>query len=336
VAFSLGQGVGRDGRGLVRAFRYGLFAEGKARIVLDVTGPVRIEKAGMTAGADGRRVELAIEIAPMTIDKFGGGTGAARAAAHPRPSAAEEAIPAPQQRAKTKPVILIDPGHGGVDPGAVGVNNLLEKTVALAVGLELRRALLAGGRYEVRMTRSSDVFVSLDKRLRICRETGADLFISLHADSLGDMSVARAIRGATVYTLSERASDEQARLMAEKENASDLIAGIDAAATEGKDQVKSILIDLMKRETANFSHEFSKILVPRLGKAGPLARDPQRSAAFKVLKQTHAPAVLVELGYMSNATDTKRLASAEWQRQVAAEVRFAVDTFFARQTARAK
>ncbi len=195
---------------------------------------------------------------------------------------------------------------------------------------------MASGRYEVRMTRTSDVFVSLDRRLKICREAGADLFISLHADSIEDEAAAQNIRGATVYTLSERASDEQARLMAEKENASDLIAGIDAADTSGKDQVKNILIDLMKRETANFSAEFSKTLVSRLGRAVPLSRDSQRSAAFKVLKQTYAPAVLVELGYMSNTADEKLLNSPEWRRQVAEQVRSAVDAFFAKQSARAK
>ena len=289
----------------------------------------------MSAGADGRRVELQIDVVPMATEKFGAGTGAQRqAAATPKPSQDEDSAPGPKKNAK--PIILIDPGHGGVDPGAIAESHLLEKNVALAAGLELRRALLATGRYEVRMTRTSDVFVSLDRRLKITRQSGADLFISLHADSIEEKAAAQNIRGATVYTLSERASDEQARQMAEKENASDLIAGIDVADTGGGDQVKSILIDLMKRETANFSAEFSKSLVPKLGKAVPLSRDPHRSAAFKVLKQTFAPAVLIELGYMSNPEDEKLLNSAEWRRQVAEQVRSAVDVHFARQTARAK
>lgn len=333
VAFKLDQSVGRSGRGLIRAFRFGLFAEGKARIVLDATGPVRIDKAGMTAGSDGRRVELKIDIVPMSGEAFGGGTGAKRQTAHAKPGPEQDAGPRPKG---SRPVILIDPGHGGVDPGAVGLSQILEKNVVLAVAQELRRALMASGRFDVRMTRSTDVFVSLDRRLKICRETGADLFISLHADSLEDAAAAQSIRGATVYTLSEQASDEQARRMAEKENASDLIAGIDVADAGGSDQVKNILIDLMKRETANFSAEFSKLLVGRLGRAVPLAKDPQRSAAFKVLKQTHAPAVLVELGYLTNSKDEKLLNSPEWRRQVAAQVGAAVEAYFARQTARAR
>jgi N-acetylmuramoyl-L-alanine amidase len=333
VGFKLDQSVGRSARGLIRAFRFGLFAEGKARIVLDATGPVRVAKAGMTAGSDGRRVELAVEIVPISGEAFGAGTGAKRSSAHAKPAPEPESRQLPKG---SKPVILIDPGHGGIDPGAVGLTQILEKNVVLAVAHELKRELAASGRFDVRMTRSADIFISLDRRLKICRETGADLFISLHADSLEDASAAQSIRGATVYTLSERASDEQARRMAEKENASDLIAGIDVADAGGSDQVKSILIDLMKRETANFSAEFSKMLIARLGRAVPLAKDPQRSAAFKVLKQTHAPAVLVELGYLTNSNDEKLLNSPAWRRQVAVQVGGAVEAYFARQTARAK
>ncbi len=147
--------------------------------------------------------------------------------------------------------------------------------------------------------------------------------------------MSQSISGATVYTLSERASDEQARKMAEKENASDLLAGL--SSTQGdNDEVKNILIDLMKRETASFSAEFAGVLRGNLGKSIQLSRDPMRSAAFKVLKQTHAPSVLIELGYMSNTGDAKRLNSPEWQKKVAAAIANAIDAYFSSRTARAK
>ena len=161
-------------------------------------------------------------------------------------------------------------------------------------------------------------------------EFGSDLFISLHADSISEVAFAQNIRGATVYTLSERASDEQARLMAEKENASDLIAGLEGMGESGKDQVKNILIDLLKRETSNFSADFSNLLVNKLSKSIVLSRDPQRAAAFKVLKQPNAPSVLVELGYMSNARDQLEMTTEAWQSKVAQSIAAAVENFFAK------
>ncbi len=139
------------------------------------------------------------------------------------------------------------------------------------------------------MTRTDDVFVSLDQRLKFSADNGADLFISLHADSIEEKSAADSIRGATIYTLSSKASDEQARIMAEKENASDLIAGIASTDHGGNEVVKNILIDLLKRETSNFSADFSHVLAKKLGKTITMSRIPRKSAAFKVLKQTHAP-----------------------------------------------
>ena len=332
VAFNLPVDAGRRGTGLVKAYRYGLFAEGKARIVLDAAGPVRIEKAAMTAPAGGGPLTLEIAILATSEENFGEGTGAKRQSSrHAAPDEAEKSAPKPRRGGK--PVVVIDPGHGGIDPGAVGTSNLLEKSAVLAVGLEIRRQLQATGRYDVRMTRSRDVFVSLDQRLKFGREAEADLFISLHADSIEQKSFAQNIRGATVYTLSERASDEQARLMAEKENASDLLAGIDTGEDKSGDQVKNILIDLMKRETANFSTAFSNLLVSNLRKSVTMSRDPQRGAAFKVLKQTQSPAVLLEMGYMSHEADEKLLNSPEGQQRLAQSVTIAVNTFFARQTA---
>ena len=331
VAFELPADAGKTGRGQISAFRYGLFAENKARIVIDTSGPVRIARADMKRPPSGQAVKLAITLAPMDAAAFGDGTGAARGAPKSQPA---DATPTPKPRKNSRPVVMIDPGHGGVDPGATGAGAIAEKTVVLAVGQALRTALQKTGRYDVLMTRTSDVFVSLDRRLTMSEDAGAELFISLHADSLAETTFAEVVRGATIYTLSERASDEQARRIAEKENASDLIAGLDASETAGADQVKSILIDLMRRETKNFSTDFSNALVDRLAKSIAMSRDPQRSAAFKVLKQAQAPSVLVELGYMSNTKDQQQMTTEAWQGKVAGAIAAAVEAYFSKRTAK--
>jgi N-acetylmuramoyl-L-alanine amidase len=339
VVFALPAGTGQSGTGLIRAFRYGLFSEGQGRVVIDTTGPVRIAKAAMSprTAADSQDVRFDIELRPMDATAFGTGTGAAATKKPDAKSAwAAKTDPVTEPAAKTnasRPIIMIDPGHGGIDPGAVGLSDVYEKNVVLQVSLALRDALQATNRYDVRLTRRKDVFLSLDQRVALSRDNQADLFISLHADSIAETAAAASIRGATVYTLSDRASDEQAHKMAEKENASDLLAGIAAPEAAGATDVSSILIDLMQRESSNFSTDFSNLLVRKLRKSITLARSPQRSAAFKVLKQTHAPAVLIELGYLTHPGDEKMLTSSAWQKRVAAAIRDAVDGYFSRRSA---
>ena len=335
VEFRLDPVAAQRGHGLVTAYRYGLLAPRKSRVVLNTAGPVRVEKVEMIAGGAGRQAQLFIELVRTEASASRGATPEPSMKGPPvelKPSSLGEAPPTAEGM-NIKPVIIIDPGHGGLDPGAIGAGGLLEKNLVMAVSRRLRAILVASGKYAVVMTRKSDVFVSLDQRLQLSRQNGADLFVSIHADAVGAQDLAPNVRGATVYTLSEQASDEQARRLAEKENAADVLAGLASAPRDDRDEVRNILIDLLRQETANFSADFRAHLIGELRKHMFLARDPQRSAAFKVLKQTHSPAVLIELGYMSNPEDQKLMNSAEWQTRIAGAIAASIDAFFAKRLA---
>lgn len=224
-----------------------------------------------------------------------------------------------------KPVVVIDPGHGGNDSGATGVHGEDEKDIVLATGKILRDKLQKTGRYTVVMTRSTDKFIPLGERTAIARAKKAQLFISLHADYIpkreGDA------RGATIYTVSDRASDREAARLAEKENKADLI-GAPGLKKRG-DDIINILYDLTHRETQNFSSLFQRTLVGQLKTGGILLhQDSMRSAGFVVLKSPNVPSVLVELGYVSNAEDVKNLTSDEWRNKVADSITASVDRFF--------
>jgi len=340
VAIQLIQALEPVSGGLVTGAQFLTLPENGARVVIDTAGPVRViratfvskageSKAGTTVQAP-NGVQLLIALARVDSGQSGqareGASPAHLAPASVKPAVFDEGSHAGS--AKATPVIVIDPGHGGIDPGAIGRQHTTEKSVVLAVARELQSALSSGGRYDVRLTRTDDTFIPLDGRVEVSRQAKADLFISLHADAIEDGSLARSIHGASIYTLSEKASDEQARLMADKENAADLVAGIDAATVDGGEGIKGILYDLMNRETAVFSRLLSHSIAEALGKAGGLAREPERAAAFRVLKQAHAPSVLIELGFLSNSEEEQRMTEAWWQKQTARTLAQAVDAYF--------
>ena len=224
--------------------------------------------------------------------------------------------------------IVLDAGHGGVDPGTIGIGGTLEKNVTLPMVLELRRQLLATGRYKVVLTRDRDIFIPLHERVAIARAARADLFISIHADSIHNSQE----RGATVYTLSDTASDAEAAAEAARENRSDIIAGVDLSH-ENK-EVTSILIDLAQRESMNRSVTFASLLVKEIGKQAPLiAEKPHRFAGFVVLKAPDVPSALIELGYLSNGRDERLLTEPRQRAKVASAIIHAIDLYFDREAA---
>lgn len=237
--------------------------------------------------------------------------------------APENAVRLRDPSAKRRPVIVIDPGHGGVDPGATTVQGVYEKAIVLDTARRLKALLTRNGRYKVVMTRDSDIFVRLGDRVDIARNAEADLLVSVHADALA----ARKVRGASVYTLSEQASDKEAELLAAKENNSDMIAGI-GIGDETDELVKTILIDLAQRETANKSVHFAKLLLPELRGAGSLLKNSHRHAGFRVLKAPDVPSVLVELGLLSNAADARVLTSSTGRQRLAAAIQQAIESYF--------
>ena len=322
VTFQLPPHAGESGRGLVKAFRYGLVMQGGSRMVLDVTGPVRVEKAFIIEAADGQPARMVLDLSSTDRETFMRASAIdnrlPRVTETPRAAVREPATGDP------RPIIVLDPGHGGIDTGTKTAAGEMEKSIALEFALSLRDKLERTGKYRVVMTRTDDQFVELADRVRFARSRKAQLFISIHCDALpraeGDA------QGATVYTLSDRASDSEAALLAESENRADVIAGVDLTAEPN--DIADILIDLAQRETKTFSAHFSRMLVTELKTAARIHKHPQKSAGFRVLKAPDVPSVLLELGYLSNREDLKQLTSDAWRQRVGDAIVQAVGTYF--------
>lgn len=329
--FHLPAGAGQHGRGLVRVFRYGLIEAGKSRVVIETSGPVTIDRAELVLPDAGGAFRLEIELFPTTAEQLAAAE-LAEAALNLRPTIPDaEPLPVPRAGAPERPVIVVDAGHGGIDPGASGAQ-IVEKDLVLAVAQHIEKSLKATRRYDVVMTRTADVYVALDERVAIAQRSNADLFVSVHADSIPGQEAAKQVRGATVYTLSEHASDDLTRRVAAKENASDLLAGL-PSSTVSDTMVRGILLDLMWRETLGYAAEFREGLLKHLKSNVLLSRDPRRSGPFKVLRNPGSPAVLVELGYISNPEDERIMMRTDWQSKVARGVVRAVDEHFGRRLA---
>jgi N-acetylmuramoyl-L-alanine amidase len=321
VTFKLPQKAGETGRGLVKAFRFGLVMAGGSRIVFDLVRPARVERAFVIDAANGAPARLVLDLAATDRESF-----LRKVAAEEKASNAQPAPPHEPQAATadSRPLVVLDPGHGGIDTGTKGPGGEEEKDIVLDFAKRLRGRIEALGKYRVLMTRSDDTFVPLADRVRIARDAGASLFISIHADWLsrkeGDA------QGATIYTLSETASDPAAARLAEEENRADVIAGVDLK--DEPDDVAGILIDLAQRETKTFSVQFAHKLEGAMKSATRMHKEPLKSAGFRVLRAPDVPSVLVELGYVSNKDDLQSLLSDTWRDRTADSMAAAVDGYF--------
>ncbi|WP_324356015.1 N-acetylmuramoyl-L-alanine amidase [Methyloceanibacter sp.] len=330
VSFQMPEGIGNETVGLVTAFRYGLFAQGKSRIVLDLSGPFLIDRTFVLAPRDDQPARLVIDLVPTDEETFLAKLKEQRGKIAEAETVERPAVSPPPDDAK--PVVVLDPGHGGVDPGAKSAGGVQEKEVVLAFAKRLKAKLEATDRYQVFMTREDDTFLPLKERVSYAQKKGAGLFVSLHADyfptEIDDA------RGATVFTLSEEATDDEARALAAKENFSDAIAGVELPK-DSDEVVTNILIDLAQRETNNRSAVLARSIVGELAANGRLHTKQLRSAGFRVLKAPDVPSVLVELGFLSNEEDEKQLTSDAWRDRMAVSITAAIDNYFAKRIARA-
>ena len=340
--FDLANEVGQRSAGVVQRLRYGLFRPGTSRLVLDLLEPARVGRQFVLRPEDGKPWRLVIDLTPASRSDFVAAMQPRRrlapaAGASTSAAAPQTAVLPPPGRPRPKPVppnvkvIVLDPGHGGVDPGAVTKGGAIEKTIVLAFARELRRRLQARGGYKVVLTRERDIFLPLRERVQIARDSGAALFISLHVNTDKRAST----RGFSVYTLSAKGSDQEAEALASKENKADIIAGMDF--TEYSEDVADILIDFAQTKTTEFSVQFARdMLTSEVGKSARMLRRPWRSASFAVLKAPDVPSVLLELGYITNQQERRQLQDKAYIGALSEAIARAIDRYFstARQASR--
>lgn len=341
--------------GLLKQLRYGRFQQGVTRVVLDTTGPAAVGRAVMLEPDGDSGYRLVVDLAGTSHEAFmralkqserkvattsreaeddkappakangkivkataKKGEAKVQEAALPQAPAKQE----PKRAAPAKKTVVIDAGHGGADPGTVGPSGIYEKHITLTMARELKGVLERTGRYNVVLTRDRDVFIRLRKRVEIARKANANLFISLHADAIAN----NGIHGLSVYTLSEKASDKEAALLAEKENKADVIPGINL--DDEPPEVANILIDLTQRETMNQSAFLAGRMVGELQREVSVLPNAHRFAGFAVLKAPEIPSILVELGFLSHRTEEKALRSKEHRAKIAAAISRAVNRYF--------
>jgi len=299
----------------VTALRMGGFRPGWSRMVVDLDGPYALESADLQLVAQTGHAKLEVVLTPSEAEAFALAVGAPDLPGWEVPKTEEPVQAAPKDGPM---LIMLDPGHGGIDPGA-DQGGVLEKDLMLLFAIELKELLVRSGDVEVMLTRNSDSFVSLERRVAIAHQAGADLFLSLHADALSEGHA----HGATVYTLSESASDAASAALAERHDRTDILAGIDLSGQD--DVVADILIDLARMETQPRADRLAEALRLGIKQRGlKLTGRPMRSAGFSVLKSPDIPSVLLELGFLSSPKDRGNLKNPEWRAVMAASIRDAI------------
>lgn len=321
---------------LVSAVRAGLFQPGQSRLVIDLARAALLSQGYVLPPTGATPWRLILDLTAAADDAFNAAAtlrqttriavpGAVAKPAVPRPAPREDApnaVTGTDPSGRRKIVVAIDPGHGGVDPGAIGVGGVYEKNITLLAAQQLKQKLEATGRYRAVLTRTRDTSLGLRQRIEIARHAPADVFLSLHADSIRDKS----IRGLSVYTLSEKASDAEAAALAESENKADLIIGMDL--TRESQEVRNILIDLAQRESMNLATRLAASLIAELKREVTLLRNAHRFAGFAVLKAPDIPSVLIEMGYLSNREDQNALMKEGYRAKLMTAVVRGLDRYY--------
>lgn len=312
----------RLGSAPITAWRYGSIGKDVRRIVFDLSRPVRIQKTFALPPKDkAQEWRLVIDLERISRDEF------ERILREQRGKLPDYTAPGDEGRAgqsarRDAPLVVIDPGHGGIDPGATGKNGTNEKDIVLLVAKELRDRIWKSGRYRVLMTRGADYYIALRQRFEIARSAGADVFLSVHADS----SPFRASRGLSVYTLSARASDAEAAALASRENRADVIAGVDISHNDSR--VAGILIDLAQRQSLLNAQKLAATIVAALDGRVEMVPKPKRSAGFAVLKAPDVASVLIEVGHLSNPKEEHQLRDPAYRARLAEGLLKGLDRYF--------
>ena len=316
-------------RSPLSSMRFGRFGPGMHRLVLEARRPLRVLKSFfLRPNGRLRSWRIVVDLEPVSADAFER-LMRRRRAAPDRSDSGDSKGAGGTKKTDRRPLIFIDPGHGGADPGAINGLGLREKDIVLRFARRLRTALVTDGRYRLGFTRTNDTYVPMHRRYEMARQQKAQLFISIHADS----HPANQTRGLTAYTRSDRASDKLSAELARRENRADIAAGIDL--TRHPPGVGNILRDLVRRETRRRSRRFAWLVVAQMRGVTRLAPRPVRSARFIVLRAPDVPSVLIELGFLTNARDSNRMINDAHMRRVARGVAVAINRYFGHRPAAA-